>query len=69
MGYKNPTPHLGGKKFMLRMVFDFEDWTEIDEAKGGIEHYIIENGVPKGCVSDITPHKEYYEEVKQNDRL
>lgn len=62
MSYKNPTPHLGGKKFMLRMVFNFEDWTEIEDAIKGIKHFIEVNGIPSTCVADITPIKEYYEE-------
>ena len=59
MSYKNPVPHLGGKKFAVNMVFDFEDWIEIEEAKENIEEYIKQNGIPDGCICNVTPIKEY----------
>lgn len=59
MAYTNPVPHLGGKKFNVNMTFDFEDWTEIEEAKAGIEEYIKRNGITAGCICNITPIKEY----------
>lgn len=40
MAYQNPVPHLGGKKFNVNMTFDFEDWTDIEDAKLSIEEYI-----------------------------
>ena len=59
MAYKNPVPHLGGKKFNVNMTFDFPEWVEIDEAKENIEEYIKRNGIPKGTISDVTPRSEF----------
>ena len=57
--YQNPVPHLGGKKFLVHLSFDFNDWIEIEEAKENIEEYFKRNGIPNGAISDITPMKEY----------
>jgi len=57
--YKNPVPHIGGKKFALKMVFTFEEWIESDEAAASIEDYIRRNGIPASATSDITPLEEY----------
>lgn len=57
--YQNPVPHLGGKKFLIHLSFDFNDWIEIEEAKENIEEYIKRNGIPNGAISNITPMKEY----------
>lgn len=40
MKYKNPVPHIGGKKFMLKIIFDFDEWTEVPEARDSIDEYI-----------------------------
>lgn len=57
--YKNPVPHLGGKKFMVKIIFDFDDWIEKEDAVKGIEEYLKNNGIPSICVSDVTPIEEY----------
>lgn len=59
MAYKNPVPHLGGKKFNVNMTFDFKEFVDLDEAKVNIEEYIRRNGLPAGTVCDVTPVKEY----------
>lgn len=59
MAYKNPVPRLEGKKFNVNITFDFENWVEIEEAKENIKEYIYRNGIPDGCISDVTPMKEY----------
>lgn len=28
MSYQNPVPHMGGKKFLIHLEFDFKDWIE-----------------------------------------
>ena len=59
MTYKNPIPRLGGKKFILHIPFDFDEFVEIHEAEESIKRYITENGIPKGSLTDITPYNEY----------
>lgn len=60
--YKNPIPRLGGKRFELRMIFDFQDWTETNEALDSIRRFIQEEGIPIRCISDITPTSAYKED-------
>lgn len=57
--YQNPVPHLGGKRFLVHLSFDFKDWIEIEEATENIEEYIKRNGLPKGAVSNVAPIEEY----------
>lgn len=59
MKYKNPVPHIGGKKFMLKIIFDFDEWTEVPEARDSIVEYIKQHGINTESVSDITPIEEY----------
>lgn len=61
MAYNNPTPHIGGKKFLVHIAFNFEEWTDIEIAKASIEEYIRVDGLPEGAVSDVTPDKAYKE--------
>ena len=59
MSYQNPVPHLDGKKFNVNITFDVPEWVEIEEAKENIEEYIKRNGIPKGCICDVTPITEF----------
>lgn len=59
MKYKNPVPHIGGKKFMLKIVFDFDEWIEQADARDSICEYIKEHGINTQNISDITPMEEY----------
>lgn len=58
-GYKNPIPHLGGKRFVLHMAFDFADWIEDDEAAESIKEWIAKNGIPASALENVTPTIEY----------
>lgn len=44
--YKNPVPHLGGKKWAIQMVFDYDDWIDKYEVKKSLKEWIKENGLP-----------------------
>ena len=59
MSYQNPVPHMGGKKFLIHLEFDFKDWIEIEEAKENIREYYKRNGIPQGAISNVTPISAY----------
>ena len=67
--YKNPVPHLGGKKWAIQMVFDYDDWFVKYEVKKSLEEWIKENGIPESCISNITPIEEYKNDWTRIKRL
>ena len=44
---------------MLKMVFNFDEWTDVPEARDSILDFIKNNGINTGSISDITPMEEY----------
>lgn len=57
--YKNPIPHFGGKRYAIHLVFNFDEWTEKEDAKKAFEEWIAKNGIPENSISNITPLDEY----------
>lgn len=61
MAYQNPKPNIGGKRFILRVVVDFDDWIVKPEAAKAILDLLYQN--PREVekhLADITPIEEYY---------
>lgn len=57
MSYQNPVPHMGGKKFLIHLEFDFKDWIEIEEAKENIREYFKRNGYSARSNKQCTSNK------------
>ena len=54
MKYKNPIPHIGGKKFQIVVTFEFDEYIDEDEAKENVEEYFRRNGLNHDWIYDVT---------------
>lgn len=61
MAYQNPKPNIGGKRFILRVVVDFDDWVEKPKAAKAILDLLCQNpSKVEEHLANITPIEEYY---------